>query len=42
MRLIVHPVAQQELDAALQWSTENFGPRAAARLLRRFDQAGRC
>lgn len=40
MRLVVHPAAQGELDAALTRSREKFGPGAAARLLRRFDQSG--
>lgn len=40
MRLVVHPVAALELDAALQWSKATFGDRTAARLERRFEQAG--
>lgn len=40
MRLVVHPAAQLELDAALTRGREAFGPGAAARLLRRFDQLG--
>ena len=40
MRLIVHPLAQRELDAALRWSTKHFGAPAAVRLRERFEQAG--
>lgn len=40
MRLVVHPMAQRELDAALRWSTKHFGAPAAARLRARFQQAG--
>jgi plasmid stabilization system protein ParE len=40
MQIIVHPVAQRELDAALQWSKTTFGCGTAARLQRRFEQAG--
>jgi plasmid stabilization system protein ParE len=40
MRLVVHPAAQGELDAALTRSRERFGPDVSARLLRRFDQSG--
>lgn len=40
MRLNVHPAARRELDAALEWSKATFGPRTAARLQRRFEQAG--
>jgi plasmid stabilization system protein ParE len=40
MLLVVHPAAQRELDAALQWSRAEFGRPVAARLLRRFDRAG--
>jgi toxin ParE1/3/4 len=40
MQLILHPAARLELDAALQWSKTAFGDRTAARLRRRFEQAG--
>jgi plasmid stabilization system protein ParE len=40
MQLIVHPAAQREFDAALQWSKAKFGDGVAARLRRRFEQAG--
>ena len=40
MRLIVHPAARLELDAALARTKTTFGSRTAARLQRRFDQAG--
>ena len=40
MRLVVHPFAAIELDAALQWSKAAFGDRTAARLRLRFEQAG--
>lgn len=40
MRLVVHPAARLELDAALVRSTVQFGPGTAARLLRRFDHCG--
>ncbi len=40
MQLILHPAARLELDAALQWSKTAFGSRTAARLRRRFEQAG--
>jgi plasmid stabilization system protein ParE len=40
MQIIVHPAAQRELDAALQWSRTTFGHGTAARLQRRFEQAG--
>ncbi len=40
MRLVVHPAAQLELDAALARSKLEFGPGASDRLLRRFDLAG--
>lgn len=40
MQLNVHPAARRELDAALEWSKAKFGPRIAARLQRRFEQAG--
>lgn len=40
MQLIVHPEARRELDAALGWSRTTFGRRTAARLQRRFEQAG--
>lgn len=40
MQVVVHPAAQRELDAALQWSKTTFGHRAAARLQRRFELAG--
>ena len=41
MRLIVHPAARSELDAAVLWSKATFGSRTAARLYRRFERAGR-
>lgn len=41
MRLIVLPAAQREFDAALEWSKVTFGQGTAARLQRRFEQAGR-
>ncbi|MCB2022872.1 MAG: type II toxin-antitoxin system RelE/ParE family toxin [Burkholderiaceae bacterium] len=41
MQLIVHPAARRELDAALEWSKATFGRRTAARMQRRFEQAGR-
>lgn len=41
MQLIVHPAARRELDAALEWSGATFGRPTAARLQRRFEQAGR-
>ena len=40
MQIVVHPAAQHELDAALQWSKTTFGDGTAARLRRRFEQAG--
>jgi plasmid stabilization system protein ParE len=40
MRLVVHPAAQLELDAALARSRMEFGPGTAARLLRRFERSG--
>ena len=40
MRLVVHPAARLELDAALARSKVDFGPGTAARLLRRFDRSG--
>lgn len=40
MRLVVHPAAQLELDAALARSRLEFGPGTAASLLRRFDRSG--
>ena len=40
MRLILHPAARLELEAALRWSKKAFGDRTAARLRRRFEQAG--
>lgn len=40
MQIVVHPAAQRELDAALQWSKTTFGPGTAARLRRRFEQTG--
>ena len=40
MQIVVHPAAQQELDAALQWSKTTFGHGTATRLQRRFEQAG--
>jgi toxin ParE1/3/4 len=40
MQLIFHPAARLELDVALQWSKTAFRDRTAARLRRRFDQAG--
>ena len=40
MQIVVHPAAQRELDAALQWSKTTFGHGTAARLQRRFEQAG--
>jgi toxin ParE1/3/4 len=40
MRLVVHPAAQVELDAALARSRLEFGPATAASLLRRFDRSG--
>jgi toxin ParE1/3/4 len=40
MRLLVHPMAQGELSAALSWSKKHFGATAAARLMARFEQAG--
>lgn len=40
MRLVVHPAARLELDAALARSTVEFGAGTAARLLRRFDRSG--
>jgi plasmid stabilization system protein ParE len=41
MRLIVHPAARRELDAAIEWSKASFGHRTAQRLQRTFDRAGR-
>jgi plasmid stabilization system protein ParE len=40
MRIAVHPAALQELDAALAWSREAFGPATAARLLGSFEHVG--
>jgi plasmid stabilization system protein ParE len=40
MQIVVHPVARQELDAALEWSKEVFGERTASRFRSRFDQLG--
>jgi plasmid stabilization system protein ParE len=40
MRLVVHPAARRELDAALVRSRVEFGRGVAARLLRRFDHSG--
>lgn len=40
MRIVTHPAAVRELDAALEWSRSVFGERTAARLRRRFDQVG--
>jgi toxin ParE1/3/4 len=40
MRLVVHPMAQKELNGALSWSKKHFGASAAARLMARFEQAG--
>lgn len=39
-RLVVHPAARREFDAALEWSKVTFGARTAARLRRRFERAG--
>jgi plasmid stabilization system protein ParE len=41
MRLIVLPLARREFDDAFEWSKSTFGRAAAARLQRRFEQAGR-
>lgn len=41
MRLVVHPAAQLELDAALARSKADFGPGTSGRLLRRFDRSGK-
>lgn len=40
MQLIVHPAARREFGAALEWSKSTFGRSTAARLHRRFEQAG--
>lgn len=40
MGIVVHPVVQLELDAALAGSKAEFGPGTAARLLRRFERLG--
>ncbi|MDP1649440.1 MAG: type II toxin-antitoxin system RelE/ParE family toxin [Rubrivivax sp.] len=40
MQIVVDPAAQHEPDAALQWSKTTFGRGTAARLQRRFEQAG--
>jgi toxin ParE1/3/4 len=40
MRLIVHPAARLELDAALAWCKATFGGPTATRLQRRFEQSG--
>jgi plasmid stabilization system protein ParE len=40
MRLVVHPAARLELDAALARSSIEFGPGTAARLRLRFDRSG--
>lgn len=40
MRLVVHPAARLELDAAPVRSKLQFGPGSAAKLLRRFDHSG--
>lgn len=41
MQVVVHPAARQELSDALDWCQARYGPRVAARLLRRFNLAGK-
>lgn len=41
MEIVVHPAAQRELDAALDWSESTFGRHLAEQLLQRYVKSGR-